>query len=105
VIGEPDLNRPGNPRGTEEQTVWDNCMELADAVEARGGKVEDVNRERCESAGIDWRDWGYFMVAIAEEERWTDLQMLEYETNYENTYGVPAPGFAELRARMKRKPG
>jgi hypothetical protein len=97
--GEPDLDRPGNPLldGTE-QTVYDNIMELANAA----GKEENVTREICESVGIDWRDWKYWIVDLHEDWRLTDERMLSYEANYEATHGVPAPGMAELRARMRK---
>jgi hypothetical protein len=108
---EPDLDRPGKPLiarvqhddGTWspleiEQTVRQNLQDLATAC----GDCEDVTREACEQAGLDWRDWGYFVVEMIEHDRWTREHMLAYETNYEAMHGEPAPGMAELRARMHK---
>jgi hypothetical protein len=39
---------------------------------------------------------------MIDEQRWTDEHMASYETNYEAMHGVPAPGMAELRARMRK---
>jgi hypothetical protein len=104
---EPDLDRPGQPHvGSHgdgstfeiEQTVRDNCAELASLA----GEVEDVTQEMCVTVGIDWRDWSYYVVEMIQHDRWTDEHMLAYETHHEATYGVPAPGMAELRARMRK---
>src|SRR6266508_6035064 len=103
---EPDLDRPGKPTTIlvdgipieQEQTVRGNLQDLATAC----GSEENVTREACEAAGLDWRDWGYFVLEMAEDQRWTDEHMLAYETNYEATHGVPAPGMAELHARMRK---
>jgi hypothetical protein len=93
---EPDLDRPG----LHGQTVRHNLQDLATAC----GSEENVTREACEAAGLDWRDWSYFVVEMIEHDRWTDAHMLSYETNYEATaaHGVPAPGMSELRERMRK---
>lgn len=110
-MDEPDLDAPGQPQiatvqhddGTTspfeiEQTKRANYQYLATAC----GDVENVTREACEAAGLDWREWGYFVVEMVEHERWTDEHMLAYETNYEAMHGEPVPGMAELRARMRK---
>lgn len=81
-----------------EQTVRQNLQDLATAY----GDCENVTREACEQAGLDWRDWGYFIVEMIEHQRWTDEHMLSYETNYEAVHGEPAPGMAELRTRIRK---
>ena len=55
-----------------------------------------------EEAGFDWRTWNYFVLEQVEHQRWTDEHMASYEANYEAMYGEPAPGMAELRARMRK---
>lgn len=105
-MNEPDLDRPGKPRiivvdGTpiaEEQTVRDNLIELASAC----GTEENVTPEACAAEGLDWRDWGYFVVEMIEDRRYTDEHMASYEANYEAKHGKPPPGIAELRARMRK---
>ncbi len=91
---EPDLDRPG----LYGQTVRHNLQDLATAC----GSEEDVTREACEAAGLDWRDWSYFVLEMIDHDRWTDAHMASYEANYEAKHGVPAPGMAELRARMRK---
>jgi hypothetical protein len=106
-MDEPDLDRPGQPHiGTRgdvtpfeiDQTVRENCAELAGLA----GEVENVTQELCARVGIDWRDWGYYVLELVEDDRWTDEHMLTYETRHEAAYGTPAPGMAELRARMHK---
>jgi hypothetical protein len=110
-MDEPDLDRPGKPLiakvehddGTWspleiEQTVRNNLQDLATIC----GDCENVTREACEQAGLDWRDWSYFVVEMIDEQRWTDKHMASYEANYEAMHGVPAPGVKELRARMRK---
>jgi hypothetical protein len=93
-MSEPDLDRPG----LYGQTVRHNLQDLATSC----GSEEDVTREACEEAGLDWRDWSYFVVETIEHDRWTDEHMASYEANYEAKHGNPAPGMAELRAHLRK---
>jgi hypothetical protein len=105
-MDEPDLDRPGwptmilidgEPRELE-QTVRQNLQNLATAC----GSEENVTPEACEKAGLEWRDWSYFVVEMLQHQRWTAEHMASYEANYEAVHGEPPPGIAELRARMRK---
>jgi hypothetical protein len=39
---------------------------------------------------------------MIEHQRWTDEHMASFVANHEAVHGVPAPGMAELRARMHK---
>lgn len=108
---EPNLDEPGKPmivwvehedgsRSPIEsaQTKRDNYIDLATAC----GSEEAVTPEACEAAGLDWREWCYFVLEMHDEQAFMDEHMLAYETNYEAMHGVPAPGMAKLRARMRK---
>lgn len=110
-MDEPDLDRPGRPliaRLQHEdgsyspfeiaQTVRQNLQELATVC----GDCEHVTREACERAGLDWRDWGYFVLEMLEHQQLMEDHMLAFETRHEAEHGVPAPGMAELRARLRK---
>jgi hypothetical protein len=64
-VTEPDLDRPGKPTiyllGGQpiemEQTVRNNLQDLA----TNCGGEEKVTQQACEAAGLDWRDWCYFV--------------------------------------------
>ena len=105
-MNEPDLDRPGWPGiilvdgvpVEDEKSVRQNLQDLATAC----GSEENVTREACEAAGLDWRDWNYFVLEMIEHDRWTEEHMVAYETNYEAIHGEPPPGMRELRERMRK---
>jgi hypothetical protein len=110
-MDEPDLDQPGKPLtawavqddGTKvpfeiPQTLRNNLQDIG----TRYGDCEKVTRQVVEEAGFDWRTWKYFVLEQVEHQRWTDEHMASYEANYEAMYGEPAPGMAELRARMRK---
>src|SRR4029450_10388857 len=96
----PNLDLPGKPMiilvdGAPvevEQTKRQNYQDLATAC----GACENVTEEASKAAGLDWREWSYFVLDLLEDQQFTEEHMLAYETNYEAIHGAPPPGVAEL---------
>lgn len=106
MADEPDLDEPGRPliaRLQHEDGSWspleidqtkrNNYQDLATAC----GGCENVTREACEAAGLDWREWGYFVVEMLEHQKETEEWKLAYETYYEAMHGEKLRGLPPMR--------
>jgi len=77
ALPEPDLDEPGQPLqgwiqhddGTRTpypfpQTKRNNFQDVCTVM----GGEENVTRKAVEAAGLDWREWGYFVVEMLEAQ-------------------------------------
>jgi hypothetical protein len=95
-IDEPDLDAPGKPLIAQlkrdggtlvpfeiEQTKRNNYQELCTVM----GGADKVTRNAVEAAGLDWREWGYFVVEMLEDQRDTQEHITSEVARIESATG------------------
>jgi len=93
---EPDLDAEGKPlMGKIEaapgvwrdyplaQTKRDNYIDFCVTM----GGEDKVTREAVEAAGLDWREWGYFVVSMLEHQRDTQEHVISEVARLEAATG------------------